>query len=412
MLIGRLVPIGAYIFLLAAADLFAAGPDASWKLGTPIVTYWAGPALTDAAAQQMAEGGWNLVWCTEKELDVANRHGLRAQLYDALLSPDTLKNPSQQVKLDALIDRVRNRSALYSYFIIDEPSAATFPTLGKMVGHLRARDPAHLAYINLFPTYADNGQLGTKGDVTTAYQSYLRQYVETVKPSLLSYDHYQFTVRGDNSHYFLNLAMASRAAQEAGVPFLNIVQACSYAADIRVPGPDEVRFLLYTTLAYGGQGISYFVYCTPGMTGGIALANGTPTPLYHALKPLNREFVAIAKELQPLRSIGVYHAGMSPPGSIPLPAKLPLRFDPPIASLPYSPPERVRGYLLGSFGTSDKMTHAVVVNLDYKTAAQVALVATNGLEEFDTKAGSWSVSAPRLELQLPPGGGKLVRMMK
>ena len=311
-----------------------------------------------------------------------------------------------------MIDRVRNHPALYSYFITDEPSGAAFPALGKMVAHLRARDPAHLAYINLFPTYAANEQLGTKGDVTTAYQSYLRQYMETVKPSLLSYDHYQFTVLGDNSHYFLNLAIARRAAQEAGVPLLNIVQACSYAADIRVPGPDEVRFLLYTTLAYGGQGISYFVYCNPGMAGGIALANGTPTPLYHALKPLNREFAAIAKELQPLRSIGAYHAGMSPPGSNPLPAKFPLRLDPPIASMPYSPPERVRGYLLGCFGAGDEVTHAVVVNLDYKAAAKVTLVETSGLEEFDAKAGTWTAAGPRLELRLPPGGGKLVRMLK
>ena len=311
-----------------------------------------------------------------------------------------------------MIDRVRNHPALYSYFITDEPSAAAFPALGKLVAHLRTRDPAHLAYINLFPTYASNEQLGTKGDTTTAYQSYLRQYMETVKPSLVSYDHYQFTVLGDNSDYFRNLAMVRSAAQKAGLPFLNIVQACSYAADIRVPGPDEVRFLVYTTLAYGGQGISYFVYCNPGMTGGIALANGTPTPLYHALKSLNREFAAIAKELQPLRSIGAYHTGMSPPGSNPLPAISPIRFDPPVTSLPYSPPERVRGYLLGCFGAGDKVSHAVVVNLDYKAAGTVTLVGTSDLEEFDTKTGSWSAAAPRLELRLPPGGGKLVRMLK
>ncbi len=412
MLIRRPMPIVAFFILFAAADSFAADAVAAWKIGTPIVTYWAGPALTDAAAQQMAEGGWNLVWCTEKELDVAKRHGLRAKLYDALLSPDSLNNPQQQAKLDALIDRVRNHPALYSYFIIDEPSAATFPTLGKMVAHLCARDPAHLAYINLFPTYAANDQLGTKGDVTTAYQSYLRQYVETVKPSLLSYDHYQFTVLGDNSDYFHNLAMVRSAAQKAELPFLNIVQACSYAADIRVPGPDEVRFLVYTTLAYGGQGISYFVYCTPGMTGGIALASGTPTPLYHALKSLNREFAAIAKELQPLRSIGAYHAGMSPPGSAPLPAELPIRFDSPVAPLPYLPPERVRGYLLGCFGAGDKTTHAVVVNLDYKAAAKVTLVGTNTLEVFDAKTGSWNAAGVRVQLQLPPGGGKLVRVLK
>jgi hypothetical protein len=400
--------------LLCAIAAFSYGADreAGWKLGTPIVTYWAGPTLSDSAARQMAEGGWNLAWCDEKHLDVVQRHGLRAQLQDPLLVPESLNNPAKKAKLDALIDRVRKQPALYSYFITDEPSAAAFPALGKLVAHLRARDPAHLAYINLFPTYADNNQLGTKGDVTAAYREHLRQYIEKVKPSLVSYDHYQFASGGDSPDYFLNLALVRRAAQEAGVPFLNIVQVCSWAPAMRVPEPDEVRYLVFTTLAYGGQGISYFVYCTPGMTGGIALANGAPTPLYHALKSANREFVAIAKELLPLPSLGVYHAGMSPPGSSPLPEKLPFRFDPPIAAMRYQPPERVRGYLLGCFGAGDKASHAVVVNLDYKAAAKVTLVGVSLLEEFDAKTGAWSRARSRLDLSLPPGGGKLVRLVK
>ena len=112
---------------------------------------------------------------------------------------------------------------------------------------------------------------------------------------------------GDNGGYFLNLAMIRRAVQEAGIPFLNIVQACTWTPSMRVPGPDEMRYLVYTTLAYGAQGISYYVYCTAGHTGGIALPDGTPTPIYHTLKSLNREFVAIAQELfqkEPLRSLG------------------------------------------------------------------------------------------------------------
>ena len=41
-------------------------PGGVWKVGAPIVSYWAGPGfpnggdLTEAAATQMAEGGWNL----------------------------------------------------------------------------------------------------------------------------------------------------------------------------------------------------------------------------------------------------------------------------------------------------------------------------------------------------------------
>ena len=235
-----------------AADPEPIGASA-WKLGTPIVTYWAGPPMTDAVARQMAEGGWNLVWCTEKELDVARRHGLRAQLHDGLLSPASLDNPAQRQKLDALIARVRSHPALYSYFITDEPSATAFPGLGKLVAYLRRRDPGHLAYINLFPTYANNEQLGTKGDPVTAYREHLRQYLDIVRPSLVSYDHYQFAKDGDTGGYFLNLAMIRRASQEAGVPFLNIVQACTWTPSMRVPGPDEMRYLVYTTLAYGAR---------------------------------------------------------------------------------------------------------------------------------------------------------------
>ena len=173
----------------------------------------------------------------------------------------------------------------------------------------------------------------------------------------------------------------------------------------------KLRYLIYTTLAYGGQGISYYVYCSAGHTGGIALPDGTPTPLYHALKSLNREFVAIAKELQPLRSLAVYHAGMSPPGTEGLPPKAPFRFDPPIAPLAYSPPERVRGFLLGYFGTDDKPSHVVAVNLDYKAEAMVVLAGPGNLQAFDAKSGMWSAAGgARLELRLPPGGGKLVRV--
>ena len=367
--------------------------------------------MTDEVARQMAEGGFNLVWCTEKELDVAQRHGLRAQLHDGLLSPATLDDPTQREKLDALIDRVRNHPALYSYYITDEPSAAGFPPLGKLVAYLRERDPAHLAYINLFPTYANNDQLGTKGDTVTAYREHLRQYVEIVKPSLISYDHYQFATEGDLDGYFLNLAMIRRAAQDAGVPFLNIVQACSWTPVRRVPQGDEMRYLVYTTLAYGAQGISYYVYCHPGHTGGIAQADGTPTPIYHALKTLNREFVAIAGELQQLQSLAVYHAGMAPPGAQLLPTDAPFRLDPPVPSLAYHPPERVRGVLLGYFGTASKPSHVVVVNLDYKAEAVLTIVGPDPLDAFDAAASTWSaIGSPRAELRLPPGGGKLVRI--
>lgn len=386
-----------------------AQPDAagSWRVETPIVTYWCGPSLTDAVAQQMAEGGFNLVWCgNEQELDVAHRHGLRGQFSDGLLTPASLDDPKRREQLDALIARVSRHPALYAYYLIDEPNASQFPPLGKLVAYLRQRDPLHLAYINLFPTYATNEQLATKGDVVTAYREYLRRYAEQVKPSLISYDHYQFRIKADGDQYFLNLAMIRRTAQEAGVPFLNIVQACTWAPDVmRVPDADELRYLVYSTLAYGAQGISYYVYACANHHGSLVSLDGTPGPLYHALKSYNREFAAIAGELQPLRSLGVYHTSMREPGCEPPPADATFHLDSSQSSA--SP----RGFLLGFFGAGARPTHVVVVNLDYAGQGSAPLVGPGELELFDAATAQWtSAKKAAIELILPPGGGKLVRI--
>src|SRR5262249_29211432 len=157
----------------------------AWKVGEPIVTYWCGPTLSDAFADQLVEGGWNLAWAEETGLDLARRHGLRVLLTSPLLGPATLEKPEERGKLEALVARVRAHPALHAYFITDEPAAGQFAALGKLVAFLREKDPAHLAYINLFPTYATNEQLGTQGDVATAYREHLRRFIDAVKPGLL-----------------------------------------------------------------------------------------------------------------------------------------------------------------------------------------------------------------------------------
>jgi len=233
----------ATMILMVAVTAGSCLAQVKWEIGTPIVTYYAGPSMTDATAQQMAEGNFNVVWCTESQLDNVQRHGLRGMLRDGLLSPAVLDDDAKRAELDALIERVKGHPALYSYYLIDEPNASRFPEFGRLVAYLREKDPARMAYINLFPTYATNEQLGNTGDVVTAYTEHLRQFVDIVRPDLISYDHYHFTAKGDNGQYFLNLALIREAALKAGVPFLNIVQACSWTPSMRVPSTNEVRWL-------------------------------------------------------------------------------------------------------------------------------------------------------------------------
>ena len=409
---GNWVAFALVAFVLAGAA-FARPEGSEWEIGRPIVTYWAGPDMTDATAQQMAEGGFNVVWCTENQLDTVAAHGLRAMLHHGLLRPATLDDPEQTAQLDALIERVKGHPALYAYFMTDEPSASRLPELGKLVAHLRQRDPERLAYINLFPTYASNEQLGTTGDVETAYAEHLRLFLEQVKPDLVSYDHYHYGVNGDTGQYFLNLGMIRKAALREGLPFLNIVQACTWSPGMRVPTSREVRFLVYTSLAYGAQGISYYVYCHPGHEGAIAYADGRPTPLYHALSRINREFEAIAAELQPLTSLGAYHLGMVPTGGVGLPEDGAFKVDPPVPAAEFSPPKPIEGLVLGYFGAEDRPTHCVVVNLDYSNDMETTVVGPGPLEVFDATDQTWrDAGGARATVHLMPGGGKLVRVAR
>ncbi len=385
------------------AGLFnAAASDQKWKLDAPIVTYWCGPGhtmpLNDRSAVQVADGGWNVGWASKPEdLDFFWRHGLRAKLDIGV--PD-VNDPVQAKALDATIERVRNHPALYSYHLTDEPSAARFPQLGRLVAYLRKKDPGHLAYINLFPTYASNEQLGTKGDTTTAYREHLRQFIEVVKPSLISYDHYTFFKNSDGDQYFLNLALIREASLKAGLPFLNIIQACDSPGEgWRGPGENELRWLTYTSLAYGANGISHFRYDS-----GLCKGPDEPNALYWSVSRFNHDFMAIATELQSLKSIGAFHCGKLPSGGMALPKDS--------AFKPEAMPKEI---LIGYFGKSSRRpTHIVVVNTDYKNAISTRITGPGKMEAFHAPTKTWSKSSGGnwIKLELPPGGGTLIRLSK
>jgi hypothetical protein len=429
--------IGFMVIAAGSMTLTPRQAAMAWSVGEPIITYWNyGQTLdlTPSIAQQAVDGGYNLVWTGGvSQLALAKQYGLRAQMALWMDSLPAVGTP-QRTSLDAIIDWMRVSPAGYSYFLYDEPNASQFAGLHDIVNYLRQRDPNHLSYINLLPSYVFNSISGTSG-----YSAYVSQYITTVQPSMLSYDAYPFLTTGDRKEYLQNLGIISTAAQQAGIPFMNVVQADGNSNPIgtvyRVPNTNELRFQVYTTLAYGAQGINYFNYFNESSTptGGGLKPNpdGTPTPVFTALTPLNKEFKNIAAQYQSLKLIGDYVKGYStttqwswslwqnvttyngPPGTTTLPSGSPFDISSVSNSMSYSDGAPLKGVLFGFFDkdgtTLADATLALIENLDYTASKTYTVTGPGNLSIFDATTGIWTPTGHNYTtLNLAPGGGVLV----
>ena len=423
------------VVLLTVASAFAAVPKPTgrWMQKHFLITFWCPPPATDENLAAVAAEGFNLTWAPAEALDVVARHSLRAMLTSKLLKPETLDDATKRSELDALIAKVKNHPALEAYFITDEPGAGAFPSLGKLVAYLRERDPTHLAYINLYPTYANEQQLGVCADAAERakvgqptdsgaistdagtilrYRQHLNQFIETVHPDLLSYDHYHFLKETDGrdkdgKEYFLNLGMIRQAALGAGRPFLNTIQADTIIKTWRLPNAHELRWLVFTTMAYGGRGISYFTYWGPKDYNGL-YQDGKPAPLIKDVAALNKEIAKFGPALLELNSVGVYHTAPLPYGG---------------EALPTFSPVQIMGegeFVLGLFGKAAQTNAFMIVNRNYRHEAETTVKVTlpgRKLKELDRQTGKWtrakSLSEKRtVALKLAPGDGRLFRVVK
>lgn len=402
-----------------------------WKQKQFLITFWCPPPATDEALARVAAEGFNLTWTPPEGLDVAARHGLRSMLQSPLLQPEVLDDPAKRAELDALIEHVKNHPALEAYHLTDEPGAGAFPAWGRLVAYLRERDPAHLAYINLYPTYANEQQLGVPADaaerakvgyptdfagVDTSdktvlrYREHLKQFVTTVDPDLISYDHYHFlkTTNGlpsDGKQYFLNLGLIRRMALEADKPFLNIIQANTIEKSWRLPNAEELRWLVFTTMAYGGRGISYFTYWGPKAYNGL-YQDGQPMPLLQPVVALNREIVKFGPVLMELDSLGAYHTAPLPYGAETMPSP---------GSVQIAGPGE---FVVGVFGQNARPSAFMIVNRDYhqpQTATVRVMIPGKKMQELDRETGEWTrgktLNRKRIvNVKLAPGDGRLFRI--
>ena len=301
----------------ALAALLLAGCSAKdEKAELPVLAWYSIPAdhLSLERFEELKEAGFNInlspitrLEDALKSLDCARQAGVKVMLTCKELYTDT-ENTVKQVK---------DHPALYGYSLGDEPSNKDFPDMAQLAAKIKAVDPDHVIYLNLFPNYAPDEVLGS------TYPEHVHKFIEEVKLPLVSFDFYPVTEGGVRERWWENLEVISKESAAAGLPFWAFALSTAHKP-YPVPTMASLRLQFYTDLAYGAQGLQYFTYWNPvpgtwDFHDAPIDLDGNKTPVYDLVKEMNVELQARAGIFLGAKVLQVRHTGDTvPPGVTPL----------------------------------------------------------------------------------------------
>ena len=190
-----------------------------------------------------------------------------------------------------------NSNTYLGEILADEPSATKFDELAEFVDAYKAELPNKEVYINLLPMYAKSNALGT-----ATYEEHINQYLSKINTKSLSYDFY--ALLEDDAiqvNYFRNADLVRYKTLAVRKPYWLITQAGKLDSR-RVPTEVDQRWSVWSAIAGGAKGISYFCYWTPsGETwldeSYMITQNGEKTEMYGYVQKINSDIRTIGKKL-------------------------------------------------------------------------------------------------------------------
>ena len=270
------------------------------------------------------------------------------------------------------------------WLLRDEPSAADFPALGRVVDAFRRIDPDRTTMINLFPTYAKPEQLGTQG-----YQEHLDKFISVVDPHYLSYDHYHFQKNTTRKGFFENMEIFRDTALENELDYMLIILLTEHMtyADLT---KYQIEWEVNMCLAYGMKRISYFTYwlsqdlLDQGWSDACMDTTGKVYPHYYDVQEINKWLLPLGTELFDKTSTAVFHTRSKGGGSLEKGCELYKSYGD-LGEVEADASVVIGFFDDGSFMITNKMY------TDTEAARNVVrfLVVASGLEYFDTESATW-----------------------
>ena len=261
--------------------------------------------------KQIADAGINMVWGVHlpysfddammpKVLDACLEYGLEILLDIKVRATESVEAELARCLQD--VNKYKDHPAVRGFSMCDEPGASVFDRLAVIRREVDAVLPSgkHTT-ANLFPNYAPTWALGTPD-----YDTHVEEYMQKVRPQVLSFDFYPLTAAGNADGPFIsNLITIRNAAIKYNVPFWGFIQAIGWNG-MREPVYDEYRWLCNAHIAFGAKGFSYFLYAMPydgggpeGFTNAMLAWDGNLTHLYDYAKNINKELSGFSHKFMP-----------------------------------------------------------------------------------------------------------------
>ena len=162
---------------------------------------WVSPpndSTTDARIAELAGAGLDVAlpaWADSgrfednlRRIRYAADHGVRCLAWDERFDR-VYNHGAPMALLDTIVADYASEPGFLGYYFTDEPPPEDFPLLAQIYADLAARDPVHPAWNDLRGLY----WFGNRA----AWESYARSFIETVHPSVLVNNQYDFLVGSD-----------------------------------------------------------------------------------------------------------------------------------------------------------------------------------------------------------------------
>lgn len=279
--------------------------------------------MADVGINMVNGFGWNESTPEEYQavMDACEANGLiyllsSLELEEVMKEYANTKDPALIEEAMTYIEQYASHPAYAGQLFIDEPSVRYFDALGDLIDEYRLRFPGEVPYVNMLPYYA----MGGTGAAT--YEEYYDFWVDRVKPDFYSYDSYPLVnydptmvgYEAEMKDFYYNLDLIRDRTLKDGIPMWTFI--CTHGYDKaagssepnrREPSREDMRWQVFSNLAFGAKALQYYMYWTTSSSIDDAIVDkaGNPTETYYHVQEVNREFKNYGSILLNADAVGV-----------------------------------------------------------------------------------------------------------